>query len=165
MHVKGGAGRQWCDYMSIGTGGGHLHVLEQTNTGSVANYNVGEVGGDDGQAGNYDAINVTDGDWHHIGMTVGDGTVTLYVDGVARASEDYTGSGTPDAFQLGARFAAGRTIENALFDDVSVWDGALTATQMAALSSNAASVVAVPEPSSTALIGLGGLALILRRRK
>ncbi|MGB0775863.1 MAG: PEP-CTERM sorting domain-containing protein, partial [Akkermansiaceae bacterium] len=27
------------------------------------------------------------------------------------------------------------------------------------------SVIAVPEPSSTALLGLGGLALILRRRK
>lgn len=34
-----------------------------------------------------------------------------------------------------------------------------------AVISGAASVVAVPEPSSTALLGLGGLALIMRRRK
>ncbi len=163
MHVKGGANNAWHDYMSIGTGGNTVHVLEQTNTGAVANYNVNTVGGDGGQAGPYDNINVTDGNWHHIGMTVGNNTVTLYVDGVARASADYTGSGTPTAFQIGARFGAGRAMENALIDDVSVWDGALTATEMATLSSNAAT--SVPEPSSTALIGLGGLALILRRRK
>ena len=47
-----------------------------------------------------------------------------------------------------------------LFDDLAFYDNALTSAEITALQSNAA-----PEPSSTALLGLGGLALILRRRK
>jgi len=45
-----------------------------------------------------------------------------------------------------------------LFDDLQVYDHALSNTEVQALA-------AVPEPSSAALLGLGGIALILRRRK
>ena len=48
-----------------------------------------------------------------------------------------------------------------LFDDLAIYDHALTTGEIATLQSSSA----VPEPNSTALLGLGGLALILRRRK
>lgn len=162
LHVKGGDSA-WNDYVSIGTANNVVHVLEQTGSGGLANYNIGDVGGHDGAVGGYNAIDITDGTWHHIGLSVTGGNVTIYVDGVARASAAYTGSGTATVFQIGSRFGDGNRSVTAQIDDVSVWDGALSDAQMLTLSSNAATVV--PEPTSTALLGLGGLALILRRRK
>ncbi len=50
-------------------------------------------------------------------------------------------------------------------DDVQIYDEALSASDATFLLNNAGTAVGVPEPSSTALLGLGGLALILRRRK
>jgi hypothetical protein len=47
---------------------------------------------------------------------------------------------------------------SAIFDDVRIYDTALTQVEIE-------QIAAVPEPSSTALLGLGGLALILRRKK
>lgn len=162
MHVKGGDSA-WKDYVSIGTTNNVVHVLEQTGAGGLANYNINNVGGDGGTAGVYNGIDITDSQWHHIGLTVTGGNATIYVDGVARATGAYTGSGTATVFQIGSRFGDGARAITAQIDDVSVWSGALSDAQMLALSSNAASTV--PEPSSTALLGLGGLALILRRRK
>ncbi|HAC81435.1 MAG TPA: hypothetical protein DCG06_14140 [Deltaproteobacteria bacterium] len=46
---------------------------------------------------------------------------------------------------------------NGIYGDFRIYDNTLNDAAVAAL--------AVPEPSTTALLGLGGLALILRRRK
>ncbi|QQL46423.1 PEP-CTERM sorting domain-containing protein [Sulfuriroseicoccus oceanibius] len=70
------------------------------------------------------------------------------------------------AFQLASRFGDGDRAITTEIDDVAIFDNTLTDGEMLFLSTNAAaSAVAVPEPSSAALLGLGGLALILRRRK
>lgn len=50
-------------------------------------------------------------------------------------------------------------------DEFRIYDTALDATQITASFADSANTVAVPESSSTALLGLPGLALILRRRK
>jgi hypothetical protein len=47
---------------------------------------------------------------------------------------------------------------NGLLDELKIYDNALTNTEIASLA-------VIPEPSATALIGLAGLALFLRRRR
>ncbi|WP_235203443.1 LamG-like jellyroll fold domain-containing protein [Sulfuriroseicoccus oceanibius] len=170
MHVKSSQANSWKDFVSIGTGNNVVFVLERTGAEGVANYNIGSVGGvNEGQvayspgAGTFD---VDDGAWHHLGLTVGGGTLTLYIDGQNRGSAAYSGTGAMSAFQLASRFGDGDRAITTEIDDVAIFDNTLTDGEMLFLSTNAAaSAVAVPEPSSAALLGLGGLALILRRRK
>jgi len=170
LHVKSNQTAAWKDFVSIGTTNNVVFVLERTGAEGVANYNVGNVGGTaDGQvvsAPGAGVFDVDDGEWHHLGLTVGGGALTLYIDGLNRGSVAYSGSGALSAFQLASRFGdAGRAI-TAEIDDVALFDEALTDGQMQFLSANAAAgLSAVPEPGSAALLGLGGLAVILRRRK
>lgn len=163
MHIKGGD-LAWKDYVSIGTGNNIVHVLEQTGAGGLANYNIGNVGGDGGTAGVYNGIDITDGAWHHIGLTVSGGNATIYVDGIARATGAYSGSGTATAFQIGGRFGDGARAMTALIDDVAVYNDALTDGQMSWLSSNAAVNNPIPEPGIALLGSLGLLGLLRRRR-
>ncbi len=83
--------------------------------------------------------------------------VPLLTHSLARAS-DITGSTT-----LGgsSQWPSSNLPGNIL--GFAAYNSQLSATEIAAHS--AAFVRAVPEPSTTALLGLGGLALILRRRK
>ncbi|MGJ8658196.1 MAG: LamG domain-containing protein, partial [Akkermansiaceae bacterium] len=104
---------------------------------------------------------LVDGNWHLVTMTYDQSTTTLavYFDGVL--IDENTSSGTfasGAAYDLGfgAR-ADGSRGENTLIDSIQYYNTALSASEVAAL--------AVPEPSSAALLGLGGLALIIRRRK
>ena len=135
----------------------------RTTTGAtrgILNYNWGgPANGDyDQEAGG----DIADGAWHHVAVTYDSGTSTkhLYFDGVE------LGSGlvvTNDLNVQGINFRigtdrSGANSFNGLIDDVRVYSDAQSASQIAALA-------AVPEPSTTALLGLGGLALILRRRK
>jgi hypothetical protein len=107
------------------------------------------------------AGSVTVNDWHHVIMTVssGDG-MKLYVDGNVAASN---AAGT--LFDNGTDWWIGHDTFTGSFDDMAIWDGVLTSTEVGNAQLSGAASFAVPEPSTTALLGLGGLALILRRRK
>lgn len=158
LHVKGGTA--WKDYLSIGTGNNVL-VFEATS-GASAIYNIGGAGGTAANSGQVvGATDVRDGEWHHLAVTVGNGTLTYYVDGIQEGSADFTGSGNATSLQIGSRFGQGGRQTTALIDDVSIYDEALDAAAINQLSGAAA----VPEASSSLLMGLGGLALLLRRRK
>ena len=91
----------------------------------------------------------------------GDGEIRVYVDG-SEVISDTTASF--DAFTVAEvrfgkeRSSAGRQFQGSA-DEIAIWNSALAPAQVRAQHG------AVPEPSSSALLGLGGLALLLRRRK
>ncbi|MGA0846923.1 MAG: LamG-like jellyroll fold domain-containing protein, partial [Luteolibacter sp.] len=155
-------------FVSIGTNNSVVFVLERTGAEGVYNYNIGSVGGTSegviGYVPGSGTFDVDDGTWHHLGITVGGGTITLYIDGVSRDSTAYSGSGPISAFQLASRFGdAARAITTEI-DDVAIYNEALSDEQMSWLSSNAATANPIPEPSTALLGGLGLLAIFRRRR-
>jgi arabinan endo-1,5-alpha-L-arabinosidase len=97
--------------------------------------------------------------WHHVAFSFDNGTVTGWIDGVAETTFTNGGGSIQggDPFVLGAG-NSGSGFAGA-FDDVSFFHGVLSQSEVDGL------IAGVPEPSTTALLGLGGLALILRRRK
>lgn len=121
-----------------------------------------------------DTTGLTNG-WHMATMVIDSvaGELRGYVDGTI---VDTQGGGGPsdntfvtegdgiastDPILLGLRgFGGFAPIVD--LDDVGIWNTALTTAEIGDIY---ASGIAVPEPSSTALLGLGGLALILRRKK
>lgn len=109
---------------------------------------------------------LSDGNWHMVAfvMNANDGIndVDVYIDGTytTRSSGGTTiATATGGEIGFGADQTGSRGFTGQL-DQVQIFDTALTKGELDTIS-----VTAVPEPSSTALLGLGGLALILRRRK
>lgn len=115
---------------------------------------------------------ISAGTWHRLVLSIDNGTVRkTYVDGVdASTIQGAHGNGSVDG-----RWSLGGTVD--FFDDngggeeattlvsnLALFDTALSAAEVTALGA-VGTAIAVPEPSSTALLGLGGFTLILRRRK
>lgn len=113
---------------------------------------------------------IATGTWYHVVATADTtGSNYLYINGVLNTDATLTSSGAVGNWSntlIGAwannfnahtpeRFFDGK------IDEVAFYDSALSAQDIAAHYAAAT----VPEPSSAALLGLGGLALILRRRK
>jgi len=145
-------------------------------------YGNGNVFFDADNSGNDFDINT----WYHVAV-VYDGT-TMDLESIGTASDGsglsfYVNGGLVDtaAGNLGnptqalttalADFTFGIDSQKAAFtgeytgllDDVQIYNEALSATDVSSLYNNPGTVI--PEPSSTALIGLAGLALFLRRRR
>ncbi|MEM6257584.1 MAG: LamG-like jellyroll fold domain-containing protein [Planctomycetota bacterium] len=115
---------------------------------------------------------IDDGEWHFIAVVVPNDAffndILWFVDGGADISVDQnvvelvTGSG-PLAF--GDSISTDTTfprVPNGFLDDVQLYDEALTTEQIAFLYANPGSVI--PEPGSLALLGVGGLFVLRRRR-
>ncbi|MFC4993485.1 LamG domain-containing protein [Rubritalea tangerina] len=162
MHVKAPSAGNWTDFISFNGGGGTLKI-EQNSGGHASVYSTNTPGGAAVTIGGGAGPDIRDGGWHQLGLVSSGGTLTLYIDGIAVESAAYAGSGTITGLQLGAEWALGRRT-TADIDDVAIYDRALTAGEMAWLNVNVATE-AVPEPSSAILIGLGGLGLVLRRKR
>lgn len=107
--------------------------------------------------------------WHRMVLTVDNGNVrSTYVDGVKQG--DHTAGAVDGRWGLGSTFdvfsdnGGGEEVTSHI-TNLALYDTALNDTQVAALGAAGTSLNAVPEPSTTALVGLAGLGLILRRKR
>ncbi len=113
-----------------------------------------------------------DGQWHFVVANYDPVTgITLHVDGSAIDAStggfgDAVGGWDTDQY-LGA-FNVGGTATarglNGSLDDVAIYTGNLTAAEIDGLFSGQLAPTDIPEPGSLALLGLGGLAMLRRRR-
>jgi len=101
---------------------------------------------------------ITANTWTHLAVVRSAGTSTFYIDGAAQ------GGTTTENIIHGTSGHIGVTSGGG-----SYYDGDIDSVRIYTFDPNTDDPVAAfnltPEPSSTALLGLGGLALILRRRK
>ncbi|MFT5109914.1 MAG: hypothetical protein ACI9UA_005566 [Pseudoalteromonas tetraodonis] len=142
------------DNMIFGGSSGDVLHLGARN----AQYHSGHWG-DDLNSG---ATSTEAGAWHHVAFTnTTGGLQEIFLDGVNIASGNAPGTGAYTAnvneiLLIGTSRNGGSL--NGDIDDVRVYNEVLSGAAIGALAG-------IPEPSGTALIGLSGLALILRRRR
>jgi hypothetical protein len=117
-------------------------------------------------------LGINDGNWHML-VGVHDFATSesrLYVNGILRDSKPYNAFGLSNAnFAVGGILnAAGNQMVgsyNGMVDEVSIWDHALTGTEVMYLFDNPGSLTTVPEPSSFGLLSGLGLVMVRRERK
>lgn len=97
-----------------------------------------------------------DAQWHHLAVVYSGTALSIFIDGVQKATGDRALNTPFSAFTLGADLEAGgsATPFQGVIDDVSIYDRALSPTEISQL----ASAAPVPEPSAYAVIS--GLALL-----
>ncbi len=150
-----------------GGGTGSSYLLLQPNRAADTAYraeitNVGFT-----NSAGFNGTPVTDTSEHHFAVTVDGTTLTTYLDGnlvgsVAIGSHTLAGLGLTHA-RIGHGVFTGDPDYVGSINEFRIYDNVLSGAEVG--SSFALGADTVPEPSSTALLGLGGLALILRRRK
>ncbi|MFC4992151.1 LamG domain-containing protein [Rubritalea tangerina] len=171
--------------LSTGTGGnsidGTMTVMAWVNLDSTSGvqsiFSSNQGGGGDGwrfgtngnqvrfttlgsQDFNQGGANLTTNTWNHLAVTVDNDTITFYLNGNVLGSQNasvaYKNEETGFEVKVGGKATGSENMFGRL-DEVKIFDTALSQSEIIA--------AAVPEPSSTSLLGLAGLALILRRKK
>ena len=106
-------------------------------------------------------LTIAAGGWHYVSVTYSDKSVAYFIDGIAAGTSSVTGfTDESGETKIGGRSGGSENFFGRI-DEVKYYDSVLTASEI----QGEAIITVVPEPSSAALLGLGGLALILRRRK
>lgn len=145
---------------------GEVNALRLDGTGGVVNYWWG--------GGGYDllASATTDDDvFHNVTVTFDGVARKIYLDNVVIAQDT-----PPAGHNVGdANFAIGKTFSGEYFsgvlDDVAIFDGALTSTQVATITAGDFSAfgvsapTATPEPAPLLLTAVGAALLVWRRRR
>jgi hypothetical protein len=140
------------NYDAIGLTGTDLsrpHTLQFYNGGGTFNF-VGTTV-------------LSTGTWYHVVFVRNNSSVQLYLDGVldGSATVSPTYGGTSNTFIIGIRPEGSWTYQG-LLDEMSIYNYALTPTQVAA-HYNAS--VSIPEPAGISLLGLLGAILLAARRR
>ncbi|MGI9244193.1 MAG: LamG-like jellyroll fold domain-containing protein [Verrucomicrobiales bacterium] len=104
-------------------------------------------------------LDMVGGEWHHEAVTLTNGTIQYYRDGLAFGAPQAMTQSFQDDMPLffggQGNSTSGGEFFNGSLDDIRLYDSALTAEEVATL---------VPEPSSL-LLGACGLLYMLRRRR
>lgn len=153
-------------WVNAAVGASSSHRVFSTGNGGVSGWaaglsNVDQVilttnGVKDMRSSNAPSSN---GVWQHVAWTWNDGATEIFINGTSVFTDS---SGFNDETSTNFRIGGnpnGVDMFNGLMDDVRIYDVALDQAGVIA------SATPIPEPSSTALLGLGALTLIFRRRK
>ena len=107
---------------------------------------------------------VYNNEWHHIALVLDNGTVKTYLDGNLQLSRSYLpgeGVNSNNRLIFGDQDSGNRPL-NGLLDEIAIYNGVLTDTDIQALA-NGANPTTIPEPGVLTLMMLGGLLFFSRR--
>lgn len=141
------------DIFTTGGATNTFKVSMGTNGWAASSNGTAWIGSANGVSGSFTADQ-----WVHLALVRQSGTTTFYIDGVANG----TFGGAPVHGQSHISVSPGG---GSYFDGHIDEARVVTFTASDSTTDILNGLQAIPEPSSTALLGLGGLALILRRRK
>lgn len=160
------------------TGSNRYFVLETSAANGISNASawtasigLRESGGDVVQIYTHPSVAVGDtgstaSAWNNIVVTYDSGatTMTAYLNGTQFGQNTGIASTTAvEGLVIGGhRNGTGRNFDGQI-DDVAFFDTVLTPNEISFLQNNPAA--SIPEPSAALLVGLAGLAMVLRRRK